>query len=197
MDFASGIKSLLRQDPDVILVGEIRDKETAITAIQAAMTGHQVYSSLHTNDALGAIPRLMNMGVPSYLMSGSLICVIAQRLARKICSNCKVEEPISTFDRRMLGEKHREVKKLYKGAGCEKCGDSGYKGRVVIAEILPFDRELDDLVVNSAGRKEMYAYIMKKGFIPMVEDGINKVIQGATDIKELMRIVDMTERIDV
>jgi type IV pilus assembly protein PilB len=197
MDFASGIKSLLRQDPDVILVGEIRDKETAITAIQAAMTGHQVYSSLHTNDALGAIPRLMNMGVPNYLMGGSLICVIAQRLARKICSNCKVEEPISNFDRRMLGEKHRDVKKLYKGAGCEKCGDSGYKGRVVVAEILAFDRELDELVVSSASRKEMYEYIIKKGFIPMIEDGINKVIQGVTDIKELMRVIDMTERIDV
>jgi general secretion pathway protein E/type IV pilus assembly protein PilB len=197
MDFASGIKSLLRQDPDVILVGEIRDKETAITAIQAAMTGHQVFSSLHTNDALGAIPRLMNMGVPNYLMSGSLICVIAQRLARKICSNCKVEEPITTFDRRMIGEKYNDVKHLYKGAGCEKCGGSGYKGRVVIAEILPFDRELDDLVVSSASRKEMYNYIVKKGFISMMEDGINKVIHGLTDIKELMRVVDMTERIDV
>jgi type IV pilus assembly protein PilB len=197
LDFASGIKSLLRQDPDVILVGEIRDKETAITTIQAAMTGHQVYSSLHTNDALSAIPRLMNMGVPNYLMGGSLICVIAQRLARKICSNCKVEEPVTTFDRRMLGEKYRDVKKLFKGTGCEKCGDSGYKGRVVIAEILAFDRELDELVVNAASRKEMYAYIVKKGFVPMIEDGIDKVVKGLTDIKELMRVVDMTERIDV
>lgn len=197
MDFASGIKSLLRQDPDVILVGEIRDKDTAITAIQAAMTGHQVYSSLHTNDALGAIPRLMNMGVPNYLMSGSLICVIAQRLARKICSGCKTEEPITTFNRRMLGEKYHAVKTLYKGAGCEKCGGSGYKGRVVIAEILPFDRELDEMVVSDAGRKEMLAYITKKGFIPMIEDGLEKVIQGVTDIKELMRVVDMTERMDV
>ena len=197
MDFASGIKSLLRQDPDVILVGEIRDKDTAITAIQAAMTGHQVYSSLHTNDALGAIPRLMNMGVPNYLMGGALICVIAQRLARKICIHCKVEEPISTFDRRIIGEKYHNVKNLYKGKGCEKCGNSGYKGRVVIAEILPFDRELDELVVNSASRKDMYNYIVKKGFIPMAEDGIEKVIHGTTDIKELMRVVDMTDRIDV
>jgi len=197
VDFASGIKSLLRQDPDVILVGEIRDKETAVTAIQAAMTGHQVYSSLHTNDALGVIPRLMNMGVPNYLMGGSLICVIAQRLARKICSNCKVEEPISTFDRRMIGEKYHDVKKLFKGVGCEKCGNSGYKGRVVVAEILAFDRELDELVVSSASRKEMYAYVTKKGFVPMMEDGISKVVQGLTDIKELMRVVDMTDRIDV
>jgi len=197
MDFASGIKSLLRQDPDVILVGEIRDKETAITAIQAAMTGHQVYSSLHTNDALGAIPRLMSMGVPNYLMGGTLICVIAQRLARKICIHCKVEEPISTFDRRIIGEKYHNIKNLYKGKGCEKCGNSGYKGRFVIAEILPFDRELDELVVNGASRKDMYNYIVKKGFVTMAEDGIEKVVHGTTDIKELMRVVDMTDRIDV
>ncbi len=195
--FASGIKSLLRQDPDVILVGEIRDKETAIASIQAAMTGHQVYSSLHTNDALGAIPRLMNMDVPNYLIGGSLICVIAQRLARKICSSCKTKKPISVFEHKMLGEKHRDVKKLYKGSGCDKCGGSGYKGRIVISEILPFDRDLDQLVVSSASRKDIYEYVIKKGFIPMIEDGIDKVIQGITDIKELMRVVDMTERIDV
>jgi type IV pilus assembly protein PilB len=197
MDFASGIRALLIQDPDSILVGEIRDKETAITAIQAAMTGHQVYTSLHTNDALGAIPRLMNMGVPSYLMGGSLIGIIAQRLARKICPSCKVEEPISDFDRRMIGEKHHHVKTLFRGKGCSKCLETGYKGRVVIAEILPFDRDFDELVASGASRKEMYKYIISQGFIPMVEDGIDKVIKGTTNIKELMRVVDMTDRIEV
>ncbi|MCE3254972.1 MAG: type secretory pathway, ATPase PulE/Tfp pilus assembly pathway, ATPase PilB [Rickettsiaceae bacterium] len=196
MDFASGIRALLRQDPDVILVGEIRDKDTAVTAFQAAMTGHQVYSSLHTNDSLGVIPRLMTMGVPSYLMGGSIICVIAQRLARKICSNCKIEEPIKTNELRMLGEKYHNVKTLFRGKGCEKCDESGYKGRVVIAEILPFDRDLDELVVEEASRKEMYSHIIKKGFIPMIEDGIEKVVQGLTDLKELMRVVDMTDRLD-
>ena len=197
MDFASGIKSILRQDPDVILVGEIRDKETAITTIQAAMTGHQVYSSLHTNDALGVIPRLMNIGVPNYLISGSIICAIAQRLARKICIHCKIEEPISTFDRRIIGEKYHNIKTLHKGTGCDKCDGSGYKGRVSIVEILPFDRELDELIVSSAGRKEMYKYIISQGFIPMIDDGIDKVVKGITDIKELMRVVDMTERMDI
>jgi type IV pilus assembly protein PilB len=197
MDFASGIRALLRQDPDSILVGEIRDKETAITAIQAAMTGHQVYTSLHTNDALGAIPRLMNMGVPSYLMGGSLIGIIAQRLARKICSSCKIEVPISDFDRQMIGKKHHHVKKLFKGEGCSKCLETGYKGRTVIAEILPFDRDFDELVSSGASRKEMYEYILSQGFIPMVEDGVDKVIKGDTDIKELMRVVDMTDRIEV
>lgn len=197
VDFASGIKAILRQDPDVILVGEIRDRETAITAIQAAMTGHQVYSSLHTNDALGAIPRLMNIGVPNYLMGGSLIGIIAQRLVRKICTNCKFEEPISDFDRKMIGEKYKNVKVLYKGKGCEKCGNSGYKGRSVVAEIVSFDRELDELVVSGATRKEMYDYIVKKGFTTISEDGIEKVVTGITDIKELMRVVDMTDRMDV
>lgn len=194
MDFASGIKALLRQDPDVILVGEIRDKETAITAIQAAMTGHQVYSSLHTNDALGAIPRLMNIGVPNYLMSGALIGVIAQRLARKLCGNCKKEFPVDDSDKRLLGEKYAHVKSVHRAVGCEKCGQSGYKGRVVICEILTFDRELDELILNEAGRRVMLEYAIKKGFITMVDDGIDKVVAGITDLKELIRVVDLTDR---
>jgi type II secretory ATPase GspE/PulE/Tfp pilus assembly ATPase PilB-like protein len=194
MDFASGIKALLRQDPDVILVGEIRDKETAITAIQAAMTGHQVYSSLHTNDALGAIPRLMNIGVPNYLMSGALIGVIAQRLARKLCGNCKKEFPIDDAEKRLLGEKYNHIKTVHRGVGCEKCGQSGYKGRVVICEILTFDRELDELILNEAGRRVMLEYALKKGFITMVDDGIDKVVAGITDLKELIRVVDLTDR---
>jgi type IV pilus assembly protein PilB len=195
MDFASGIKALLRQDPDVILVGEIRDKDTAITAIQAAMTGHQVYSSLHTNDALGAIPRLMNIGVPSYLMSGSLICVVAQRLARKLCSHCKTEHPLDAFEKRLLGPKYSHLSKIFKAQGCEKCS-SGYKGRVVICEVLPFDREMDELVVSEASRKELLAHALKQGFIPMIEDGVQKVVAGITDLKELMRVVDMTDRMN-
>jgi general secretion pathway protein E/type IV pilus assembly protein PilB len=194
MDFASGIKALLRQDPDVILVGEIRDKETAITAIQAAMTGHQVYSSLHTNDALGAIPRLMNIGVPPYLMSGALIGVLAQRLARKICTNCKKEVAVDDFERKILGEKYAHVKSTMKGSGCEKCNNSGYKGRIVICEILPFDRDLDEMILREAGRREMMEYAVKKGFLTMVDDGLEKVVAGITDIKELIRVVDLTDR---
>lgn len=193
MDFASGIKAILRQDPDVILVGEVRDKDTAITAIQAAMTGHQVYTSLHTNDAIGAIPRLMNIGVPNYLMAGSMICSIAQRLARKLCPHCKKEMPLNEDERNLLGEKHKNIEKIYKAVGCKKC-TGGYKGRVVICEVLPFDRDLDELITIGASRKEMYNYAISSGFVPMVDDGIQKVLQGITDLTELSRVVDMTGR---
>lgn len=195
LDFASGIKTILRQDPDVILVGEIRDRETAITAIQAAMTGHQVYTSLHTNDALAAIPRLMNIGVPNYLMSGSLIGIVAQRLARKLCNHCKKPYPLDHTEKRLLGPKYSNIEKLYKAVGCEKC-NGGYKGRIVICEILPFDREFDELVANESSRKELLQYALSHGFIPMVEDGIQKTIAGITDLKELMRVVDMTDRMN-
>lgn len=193
MDFATGIKAILRQDPDIILVGEIRDKDTAITAIQAAMTGHQVYSSLHTNDAIGAIPRLMNIGVPNYLMAGALIGVAAQRLARKLCVHCKKEGPITDLEKKLLGPKYASLTKLFRAVGCEKC-TNGYKGRVVVAEILSFDRELDDLVARSASRKEISAYALSHGFVSMVEDGLLKVSTGVIDLKELIRVVDMTDR---
>lgn len=193
MDFASGIKAILRQDPDVILVGEIRDKDTAITAIQAAMTGHQVYTSLHTNDAIGAIPRLMNIGVPNYLMAGSMICSIAQRLSRKLCPHCKKESPLTEEEKHLLGEKYANITKIYKAVGCSKC-TGGYKGRVVICEVLPFDRDLDELITISASRKEIYNYAISAGFVPMVDDGIQKVLDGITDLTELSRVVDMTGR---
>lgn len=196
LDFASGVKALLRQDPDVILIGEIRDKDTAIAAIQAAMTGHQVYTSLHTNDALGAIPRLMNIGVPNYLMAGSLICIVAQRLARKLCPFCKKEHALEVTEKRLLGAKYSHVEKLFKATGCDKCSQSGYKGRVVVAEILPFDRELDEMVAAAKSRKEMLEYLLSKNFIPMVEDGLQKVVSGITDLKELMRVVDLTDRMN-
>lgn len=193
MTFASGIRSLLRQDPDVILVGEIRDRETAVTAIQAAMTGHQVYSSLHTNDAIGAIPRLLDMGVPPYLLAGNLICVVAQRLARLLCS-CKEKKPVGEFEKKILGEKYKDVTELYYPVGCKKCNNKGYKGRSVVNEILVFDPELDEMIARGATKKEILQYVKKGGFLTLDEDGLEKVVAGVTDIKELMRVVDLTQR---
>ncbi|MBM3580266.1 MAG: secretion system protein E, partial [Alphaproteobacteria bacterium] len=184
MDFASGIRAILRQDPDIIMVGEIRDKDTAVTAVQAAMTGHQVYSSLHTNDAIGSIPRLINIGVPNYLMAGSMIGVVAQRLTRKLCPHCRKESPITDFEKKLLGPKYMGLTKLFRAVGCEKC-TNGYKGRTVVAEILQFDHEIDDLVAKSASRKEITAYVFNSGFVPMIEDGLQKVSKGIIDLKEL------------
>ncbi len=194
MDFASGIKSILRQDPDIILVGEIRDKDTAITAIQAAMTGHQVYSSLHTNDAIGAIPRLMNIGVPNYLMAGSIIAIMAQRLARRLCPKCKEPYKINEQEHKLLGARYLHVKELYHAPGCDVCHHVGYRGRIVVCEVLAFDNELDDLVSSSANRKEIFNYAINNGFVTMVEDGLDKVVAGETDLRELMRVVNMTDR---
>ena len=193
MTFASGIRAILRQDPDVILVGEIRDKETAVTAVQAAMTGHQVYTSLHTNDAIGAIPRLLDMGVPHFLLVGNLICIVAQRLARKLCE-CKKLKPITDFEKKILGAKYSDVKELMGPKGCQKCDNTGYKGRTVISEVLPLDPELDNLIAILATKKEILTHCRSRGFLTMDEDGIEKIVAGLIDVKELMRVVDLTQR---
>lgn len=202
VDFADGIRTLMRQDPDVILVGEIRDRETAIAAVQAAMTGHQVFSSLHTNDAFSAIPRLMQIGVEPYLLSGSLICVIAQRLARKLCPHCRRKRPVTeqekTIISRILGEKiASKVTELYEAVGCEKCRGNGFTGRMAIVEIIDVDKELDEMIVRRATKKEMTQYLNNNGFISMQIDGVQKVVMGYTTMDELMRVVDLTSVLDV
>lgn len=197
-DFADGIRTILRQDPDIILVGEIRDKETAVAAVQAAMTGHQVYSSLHTNDAISAIPRLMQIGVEPYLLSGSLICVIAQRLARKLCPHCKKEyipdeNEIDILKNFVKDEEELKNVKLYKKVGCEKCRNNGTIGRMAIVEIIDVDKELDDMIVKKSTKKEMLNYLNQNNFKAMQIDGMKKVLDGAISLEELIRVVDMTE----
>lgn len=199
--FADGIRTLLRQDPDVILVGEIRDSETAVTAVQAAMTGHQVYSSLHTNDAFSAIPRLLQIGVQPYLLSGSLIAIVAQRLARVTCPYCKKEHPITEEEKtvltKVLGSKVIDkVQVLYTAPGCERCKGRGYIGRTAIIEVLDVDKEIDDMIVRQATKKEILAYLDKKGYIMMQQDGAMKVVKGLITIDELIRIVDMTSYLE-
>ena len=201
-DFADGIKTLMRQDPDIILVGEVRDKETAVAAVQAAMTGHQVFTSLHTNDAFSAIPRLMQIGVEPYLLSGSLICVIAQRLARRLCPHCKKKVPITEQERDILAHFlgstiANKITHLYQPVGCEKCRNTGYKGRLAIAEIIDVDKELDDMIVRRATKKEFLDYLHKQGFITMQVDGMQKVVMGLTDLKELGTRVDITSALKV
>jgi len=199
-DFADGVRTVLRQDPDIILVGEVRDEETAITAVQASMTGHQVYTSLHTNDAFSAIPRLLQIGVKPYLLAGALICIVAQRLARKLCNHCKEEYEASESEKNMIakiiGEGSGNMK-LYKAVGCPRCRNKGYSGRMAIAEILDIDKEIDDMITKQVSKKDLYDYVMSKGFVTMQEDGVNKVVQGYTSLEELIRVVDMTSVMEV
>jgi general secretion pathway protein E/type IV pilus assembly protein PilB len=194
MDFVSGIKSLMRQDPDIIFVGEVRDVDTATMAIRAAMTGHQVYTSLHTNDAVGAIPRLQDIGVSSGVLSGSIICIIAQRLARKLCSNCKKPKIATEFECKVLKSDVNSPPSIQEAVGCEKCDYTGYKGRIAISEILLVNDEIDELIFKNASKIQLYEAARKTEFIPMADDALDKVLKGVTSFEEVVSNIDMTKR---
>lgn len=193
MDFPTGLRSMLRQDPDIIMVGEIRDSETATLAIRAALTGHLVLSTLHTNSASGAIPRLVDMGMKPYLVSSSLRAVVGQRLVRRICEFCKkeVEDPGAYIKSLSLAMPDLNVHKLYKGSGCETCSNTGYRGRLGIIEIMKVDDSYHDLIVNNAGEKEMGYHARSCGMRMMMEDGIDKAFQGLTTLEEVVRAVQI------
>ena len=195
LDFASGIRSMMRQDPDIILVGEIRDHPTAEMAFRAAMTGHQVYSTLHTNSAIGAIPRLLDIGILPDIMAGNIIGIIAQRLIRVLCKECKYPYTPDSMERKLLGiPTHHDIM-LYRAAGCEACNHQGYKGRMAIMEILKMDYDLDDLVSNRASTRQIRELALAKGFRPLAMDGIRRIQQGITSLAEVSRVVDLTDRI--
>jgi general secretion pathway protein E/type IV pilus assembly protein PilB len=195
MGFADGIRSLMRQDPDIILVGEMRDKETAEMGFQAAMTGHQVFSTLHTNSAIGAFPRLQDIGVLPDIMSGNLIGIIGQRLIRKLCPNCKQERPIEDVEKRLLDINDDSITSLYSHQGCIHCHGTGYKGRIALLEVLRIDADLDELISRKASQREFLQLAEQKGFKPLAHDGINQVIAGRTTLEELTRVVDLTSRL--
>ncbi len=191
MDFASGIRSLMRQDPDIILVGEVRDEATAEMALRAAMTGHQVFTTLHTNSALGAIPRLTDIGVKPEIMAGNIIGIIGQRLLRTLCKHCKQARPSDEFEQIVLGVEQPVT--VYDPVGCDKC-TGGFKGRVSVMEVLKMDEELDDLVANRATSRELLKHAIANGFVTMADDGIRRVLLGETTIEEVSRVVDLTGR---
>lgn len=195
MGFADGIKSLMRQDPDIIFVGEIRDMDTAEMALRAAMTGHQVYSTLHTNDAVGAIPRLVDIGLEPRLLSGSIIGIVAQRLARRLCPDCKEIRHATPEECKILGVDAATPPEIAHHVGCDKCTYTGYKGRVGLVEVLPVDREMDELIATNATRKQILQHAKTVGFKTMVDDGIAKVLAQVTDLDELIDTIDMTERL--
>jgi len=195
MDFATGIKSLMRQDPDVILVGEVRDAETAEMAFRAAMTGHQVYTTLHSNSAIGALPRLRDIGIIPEIMAGNIIGVLAQRLVRKLCSYCKEAYKPDKKDLGMLINREGIVpQKIYKSKGCTACEQSGYKGRLALLEILKMNSDLDDLLAHGATTKEIRDAAYEQGFFTLADDGVRHIIDGITSIKEVGRVADLTER---
>lgn len=190
MTFAAGLRALLRQDPDVILVGEIRDQETADLAMRAALTGHLVFSTLHTNDAMGAIPRLIDMGVEAFLLASALTAVIGQRLVRCICPGCKVERPDAAT---ALADLRVELPdgvlpKLWMGTGCHACGQTGYKGRSGIYEIIRVTDELHAPIVHGPDMGGIRAIIRREGMPTMFDDGIMKVLQGVTTLEEVLRV---------
>ncbi|MBL0319222.1 MAG: type II/IV secretion system protein [Alphaproteobacteria bacterium] len=195
MDFKSGIKSLMRQDPNIVFVGEVRDEDTATLAVRAAMTGHQVYTTLHTNDAMGAIPRLIDIGVKNTLLSGSLICILAQRLVRRLCPKCKVPHTATADECRILGVDPNSPPTIYEHKGCDECEGMGYKGRIGVTEILPVDKELDDMIARGETRKVMLEHAKSHGFITMQDEAIDKIKAGMTDLEEVIKNIDMTERL--
>jgi type IV pilus assembly protein PilB len=190
MDFPTGLRSMLRQDPDIIMVGEIRDSETAHLAVRAALTGHLVLSTLHTNSAAGAIPRLVDMGLAPYLVSSSLKAIIAQRLVRRICRSCRTEIPDANEYLSVMGVKVKENSgyRLYRGTGCKGCGKTGYHGRLGIYEIMKIDVDFHELIVRNAGVKEIERLARKKGMRKMTDDGFQKALKGLTTLEEVLKI---------
>jgi len=195
MTFAKGLRAILRQDPDIVMVGEIRDSETGNIAIQAALTGHFVLSTLHTNDASGAITRLEEMGIEPFLISTAVLGVMAQRLVRKICPFCKeeytpeFEVPQRILD--MVGIEDQSELKFYRGRGCSKCRDTGYKGRISIIEVLPVTERIRELILKSASADEIKKTAIEEGMHTLLEDGWIKVLKGITTYEEIMRVTNL------
>lgn len=193
LEFADGIKALLRQDPDIIFIGEIRDHTTAGMALKAAMTGHQVYTTLHTNDSFGAIPRLFDLGLKPGMVAGAIIAVFAQRLVRRVCQDCRIAYTPDAEECEILGVDKNDPPQVYKAkdGGCPSCAGMGYKGRVAVAEILSFDEDLDQILADGGSKAALKNKAVEKGFKSMKDDGILKIKEGLTTIEALARVVDV------
>ena len=188
LTFVSALRSILRQDPDVIMIGEIRDQETLRIAIQAALTGHLVFSTLHTNDAISALPRMIDIGIEPYLVSGALICIEAQRLIRKLCPHCKQK---ITLSQKAFNEVKKFITKsyqFYKSVGCPQCSQTGYLGREMISEILHISDHIASLVANGASKEELKSVAYEEGFIDMFHDGVMRAANGVTTLEEVYRV---------
>lgn len=202
--FASGLRSILRHDPDIVMLGEIRDLETAETASQASLTGHVLLSTLHTNSALETIPRLVNMGLPPFMVAPSLHTVVAQRLVRKVCPKCSTMEPITESEKEEFAKVMDNLKNINPAAvipipeklprihGCNECSNTGYNGRMVICEVITIDEEMKRLILNNSSSVDLIMAARKEGIITLREDGFLKVAQGATTLEEVHRVTNVT-----
>jgi general secretion pathway protein E len=190
LTFASGLRNVLRQDPDIIMVGEIRDHETAVMAIQSALTGHLVFSTLHTNDAASAVTRLLDLGIEPYLVSSSVLAVLAQRLVRKVCSSCAVEKELTAEERETLGltADSQATLRYRAGPGCSACRNTGYRGRVAICELLRVDDSIRRQIQSRASATEIRDAAMRSGMRLLRDDGIEKVVAGITTPGEVARV---------
>jgi type IV pilus assembly protein PilB len=192
LTFASALRSILRADPDVILVGEVRDRDTALIAIEAALTGHLVLSTLHTNDAPSALPRLVEMGVEPYLVASAIDCIVAQRLARKLCSRCREAyrpEPQELAEAGFPEADWGSIQELFRPKGCTNCSKTGYRGRMGLYEVMPITEEIERMTVDRTSSEDIRRSAKRDGMISLKEDGLEKVRQGLTSIQEVLRVV--------
>ena len=190
LTFAAGLRSILRQDPDIIMIGEIRDKETAEIAVQAALTGHRVFSTLHTNDAPSGVTRLVDMGIEPYLISSSVNAFLAQRLVRKICPNCREAYKPSREEitKANISISQSNKIKFYKGKGCDRCLNTGYAGRMGIFELMPVSDKIRKLIMSGADASEIKKQAIAEGMKTLIDDGIEKVLKGLTTLEEVLRV---------
>lgn len=187
--FAKGIRALLRQDPDIAMIGEIRDSESARIAIEAALTGHIVLSTLHTNDAAGAVARLMDMGIEPFLLNASLSGVIAQRLVRRLCEHCKVASAPTLQEQVLMAEYDINCPQLFKAVGCEHCKHLGFKGRIGVFELLEINDNLRELIIKHPKLSDIYQQGIANGMVPMKQDAIQKLKAGVTTLSEILRVI--------
>lgn len=187
--FAGGLRAIMRHDPDVILVGEIRDKDTATTAIQAALTGHLLLSSIHANDAVGVLFRLLDLGIEPYLISSTLVGIVAQRMIRRICTHCRAPSQPSVEEQIACDEEMKEQSTLYNGSGCNLCANTGYRGRTGLFELLVMSEEIRRMILSNAGAGDIKTQALREGMVTMKRDGMLKVKEGITSVSEVMRSV--------
>ena len=204
-DFASGLRAILRQDPDILMVGEIRDRETAEIACEASLTGHIVLSTIHTNDAVSTIPRLLNMGVPPYVLAPAIDTIIAQRLLRRICTFCKVQHQYTVEEMNLIGTMLSSIEGLlnlhidrpqefFKGAGCEHCSHTGYRGQVGIYEVLTVDPALEKMILAVRPGTDLLSYVREhQKMLTLRESGVLQVLQGITTLEEVIRVTSDLE----